>query len=203
MDKALLLKNLQKVERLAVSSKWYRLFHNPYKYFNAVFFHKYIYKRNKKVKKVKTITFFDIEIDVLLPASTDIYLTGGKSHNSEIRLAKFLIKNLKKRATFIDVGAHYGYFSLLAAQIVGKQGKVGAFEAAPSSYEVLALNTSAHQSITIKHNAISDSNGNLTFYEFPNLYSEYNSFDIKQYENEKWFSKFKPKKNLIETIQIV
>ena len=35
---------------------------------------------------------------------------------------------LKKNQIFIDVGAHYGYFSKLASEIVGKQGQVYSFE---------------------------------------------------------------------------
>ena len=32
----------------------------------------------------------------------------------------------------------------------------------------------------------------MCFYEFPNLYAEYNTLDISQFQNESWFSAYKP-----------
>ena len=36
----------------------------------------------------------------------------------------FLCKVLRRGDTFVDVGAHIGYFSMLAAAVVGESGKV-------------------------------------------------------------------------------
>lgn len=127
---------------------------------------------------------------LLLPSSTDIYLTGGKSHESEIRLAKFLIKSLDKEDTFLDVGAHYGYFSLLAAELVGVNGAVFSFEGSPASYGVLEKNNVGVSQLETVHSVVSDVSEDVIFYVFPNLYSEYNSLDVTQYENEDWFSKY-------------
>lgn len=130
---------------------------------------------------------------LLLPASTDIYLTGGKTHDSEIRLARFLIHHLNTGGTFIDIGAHYGYFSLLAAHLVGERGRVAAFEAAPATYRVLQQNMAGSAALEAIHGAVSDTAAPLTFYEFPNLYSEYNSSDIGQYEQAAWFRSSPPR----------
>jgi FkbM family methyltransferase len=43
-------------------------------------------------------------------------------------VVEFIEANLKEGQTFIDVGAYVGVYSLLAARIVGHQGKVYAFE---------------------------------------------------------------------------
>src|SRR5262249_9914683 len=43
-------------------------------------------------------------------------------------------------ATFVDVGAHWGYFSLLAADVVGAEGRIVAVEADPRIYQTLARN---------------------------------------------------------------
>lgn len=43
-------------------------------------------------------------------------------------ISEILKKHLKKGDTFIDVGANIGYFSFVAAQIVGKDGQVHSFE---------------------------------------------------------------------------
>jgi FkbM family methyltransferase len=47
---------------------------------------------------------------------------------------------LKPGMTFIDIGANVGYFSVLAAFLVGWGGRVIAFEAMPATYELLAKN---------------------------------------------------------------
>jgi FkbM family methyltransferase len=55
---------------------------------------------------------------------------------------------LKPGDTFIDVGAHVGYFSVLAAALVGAAGRVIAFEPEPRNYarlvEHVRLNGFAH-----------------------------------------------------------
>ncbi len=53
---------------------------------------------------------------------------------------RFLIERLKPGQVFVDGGACYGYFSLLAAELVGPAGKVLAFEPHPRSAALLRRN---------------------------------------------------------------
>ena len=200
MNKDNLIKNLNKVEKIAAASKFERLVAHPINYINAILYRELFYKRYKKEKEVESETFFGTKMSLLLPSGTDIYLTGGKSHGSETRLARFLINNLEIGDTFIDVGAHYGYFSLLGSKLVGQKGKVFSFEAAPKTFKVLNKNTSKTPNLKSFNLAVSDEISELKFYEFPNLYSEYNSLEVNQYKNEKWFSKYKPKEIKISSV---
>lgn len=202
MNKESLLSRLDTLQRLAEGSKWTRLKHQAGKYIFAMGFNHFIYPRTRKpvLKKAPIIT--GDSMTVLLPASTDIYLTGGKTHDSEIRLARFLIKNLKAGDSFWDIGTHFGYFSLLAARLVGNTGEVLAVEAAPKSFQLLKENVQGLAQVKIFHHAIADSLKEITFYEFPVLYSEYNSFDIEQYKNEPWFQKTKVNVLQIKTITL-
>jgi FkbM family methyltransferase len=189
-----LLQKLQTVEKLANSSKLDRLFAVPFKYILAIGYRGLVYPLLRKGLQQTATTFFGAKIGVELPSGTDIYLTGGKSHDSEIRLAKFIINHLHSGDTFVDIGAHLGYFTLLAAHITGENGKVIAFEAAKNTFALLQKNTAQCANITIVNKAISNTNDNLVFYEFPTLYSEYNSSDITQFENEAWIADYQPKK---------
>ena len=200
MTKKKLLEKLQGVEKMASGSKFKRMQQDPFKYINAILFRELNYKRNKTEKEVIANTFFEEPMHLLLPSSMDIYLTGGKTHDSEIRLAKFLINNLESGETFIDVGTHYGYFSLLAAHLIGKEGQVYSFEASPSTYKVLHKNTSNRQNVNSYNLAVSDEISELTFYEFPNLYSEYNTLDVSQFKNETWYSEYAPKEVKIRSV---
>ncbi|AWB46223.1 FkbM family methyltransferase [Paenibacillus sp. CAA11] len=47
----------------------------------------------------------------------------------EVPLTKYFINNVKPGETIVDIGANVGYFTLLAAKLVGEKGKVIAFEA--------------------------------------------------------------------------
>lgn len=190
---------LLKVKNLAQGNKMQRFLHHPMRYLTAQFFRTVVFPISKKGILRQAHTFMGAPLSIALPSGMDIYLTGGKTHDSEIRLAQFLIQFYKKNtlttAVFIDIGAHIGYFSLLVAKILEEhaiEGKIYAFEAAKGTFELLQGNLSAFKNIQCFHNALTDTEQDLSFYEFPVLYSEYNTLHIQQFENEKWFKKFRP-----------
>ncbi|MGH9675926.1 MAG: FkbM family methyltransferase [Candidatus Acidiferrum sp.] len=63
----------------------------------------------------------------LNPRTGRSYLEGG----GEPEVQAALREHLKPGMSFFDIGANIGFFSLLAARLVGKAGKVVAFEADP------------------------------------------------------------------------
>jgi FkbM family methyltransferase len=189
-----LLLQLQRVERLATAPKLMRLLRMPGRYLYAIGFRLLRYRVTKRGVAQQAQTFFGTPMTVVLPAGTDIYLTGGKTHDSEVRLARFLIQHLPPGGVFADVGAHFGYFSLLAARLVGAQGQVVSFEASATTHAVLATNVAAVPVIQAHHRAVSNRQELVSFYEFPVLYNEFNSLDVKQFAEEKWYGEFKPTK---------
>lgn len=192
-----MLAQLTAVERLARTSRSGRLLHNPLRYLKAVLFKDFIYPRSQKEKERTAYLFSGRTMQVLLPAATDIYLTGGKSHDSEIRLARFLIRNLNPGDHFLDIGAHYGYFSLIASDLVGPEGRVLALEPAAKSGRILQKNCAGLDNVEVLFKAISDQPGEISFYEFPNLFSEYNAMDVEQFRQEEWFADFTPVKTIV------
>lgn len=193
----LLEQRLENIERLARGSVLGRLFHNPIRYATALGFWRIIYPITKRGRFAKAQTFFDAEMEVVLPSATEIFLFGAKTHDSEIRLARFLMKNLQAGDTFCDVGAHFGYFSLLASQLVGKNGQVFAFEASKSTFGILRKNLLPCNNATPLHRAASDADKTLVFNEFPALYSEYNSLILPEGQHAAWM-----KNNPAQTIEV-
>jgi FkbM family methyltransferase len=63
----------------------------------------------------------------LNPRTGTTYFEGG----GEPEVQEALQQNLRAGMTFYDIGANIGLFSLLAARLVGKEGRVVAFEADP------------------------------------------------------------------------
>ena len=174
-----------------------RLFRSPFLYSSLMIFNQFLYPVFKKGVYIKANTFFNIPIRTLLPSGTDIALNGIKSHDSEIRLTKYLALELHDGDTFIDVGAHYGYYSLLASSLVGNTGKVYSVEASASSFRELKENVEGHKNITAFNTAAGDQPGTITFYEYPGPYAEYNTTIPGLYTNQKWYHNVNEKVNTI------
>ena len=180
------------MDEIAQASKLKRLLYNPVNYILGILYRYFIYPITKKGKLVYVETFFGATMKIMLPASLDIYIMQCKTHRSEVRLTKFLMQNLKEGDRFLDVGAHFGFFTLLGATLVGAKGKVYSIEAAKETYALLAENVKNLSNVEIFHNAVGNTNTEIEFYEFPILYSEYNAMNKEQYLHQAWFKKSKP-----------
>ena len=176
-QKALLWARLETIERLAGASKWRRLQNDQVRYLSATLFHRFFYRYLPGGWMRKTRTFFDQSMLVALPAGTDIFLLGAKTHDSEIRLCRLLLRQLKPADTFIDVGAHYGFYSLFAALLTGPEGRVLALEAAPAAYGLLRVNLGPVTRAMAIQCAVTDREAPVIFQEFPVLFSEYSSLN--------------------------
>jgi FkbM family methyltransferase len=94
-----------------------------------------------------------------------IYLFGITEPN----LVHWLRRSLRRGDTFIDVGAHVGFHTLLASQLVGSSGAVVAIEASPSTYAALQRNLALNRVANVRaiNMAASDHRGSLKFYRGP------------------------------------
>lgn len=90
----------------------------------------------------------------------------------------FLHKHLKPGDTFLDIGAHIGLFSVVAARLVGKAGKVVSFEPTPYTRgvmgEIVRLNGHA-ETVEIRSEAISSKRGTTSFFDTGDTISVMNS----------------------------
>jgi len=78
-----------------------------------------------------------------------------------------LFKQLvKKNMTVVDIGANIGYFTLLAASLVGEKGKVFAFEPVPQNYTLLVKNieVNSYKNVTPVQKAVSNHAGKVKFF---------------------------------------
>jgi FkbM family methyltransferase len=66
---------------------------------------------------------------------------------------------IKPGMTTLDIGAHIGYFTRLFSMLIGKEGKVYAFEPHPENFHLLQTNTSRFSNVFLSNKAISDANG--------------------------------------------
>ncbi|MBK9983415.1 MAG: FkbM family methyltransferase [Saprospiraceae bacterium] len=196
-DRNQLWQDLLAAENKSRSGKFKKLGRAPFLYPALMLFNYAWYPFFKKGVYVKANTFFGLPLRTLLPSGTDVLLNKIKSHDSEIRLSKYLTLVLQEGDVFIDVGAHYGYYSLLASVLVGNSGKVYSIEASASSFSELKENVDPLKNIIPYHAAAGDSPGTITFYEYPGPYAEYNTIIPGAYTNEKWFQTVKEKTNTV------
>jgi FkbM family methyltransferase len=118
-------------------------------------------------------TFFGAEMRVVLPeqSTCEIFCYGAIEED----VTSFLLTHITEGMTIIDVGANIGYFSLLAATLVGPSGQVHAFEPAQGTCEILRHNTRRHGNITVQQKALWSGRTTLPIHEYGRRYSTLNS----------------------------
>ncbi len=174
--------SFQKLRSLARASKAQRFLHNPARYLAFLWKSKLLPQTGIcKSSLVEATTFWGEPMQVLLPSSSDIFLTGGKTHDSEIRLAQWLANHIRDYDRFVDVGAHVGFFSLLAAHFSPGEVPIQSFEPSRAAFALLSQNTKAHQRITVTQAAIGKAEGTATFHEFGHGWAEYSSLVLENY----------------------
>ncbi|MFG1921075.1 FkbM family methyltransferase [Cryptosporangium sp. NPDC048952] len=91
-----------------------------------------------------------------------LYLFGSWEPN----LTHWISTRIRPGDTVIDVGAHIGYFTLLAAHLTGPTGQIVAIEAAPHFHEALtqALVANDVGNVRAVQAAVSDRPGHVTLY---------------------------------------
>ncbi|MET8855529.1 FkbM family methyltransferase [Streptomyces sp. NPDC004579] len=84
----------------------------------------------------------------------------------EPHLTAFMRSRIRPGDVVIDVGAHTGYYTLLASRLAGPTGAVVAIEASPDFHQALKANAEANACGTVRtvNAAVSDTPGRMTFY---------------------------------------
>ena len=123
---------------------------------------------------VFTKTFWDRKMHMVLPevVSSDICRFGFIEPN----VARSIIKFVSKNDVVIDVGAHFGFFTILMAELVGSEGQVHSFEPIPSTFKVLKKNVDYFQNIQINMEAIWKNNDHLYLNDYGLNSSAFNSY---------------------------
>lgn len=195
-------RHIDHISSLAKGSVFARFLHNPAKYAKAIGYWRLVYPIKKKGWIANAPTFFGAPMELVLPSATEIYLFGAKTHDSELRFTRFLIRNLRPSVAFCDIGAHFGFFSLLASKLVGRQGMVYAFEASSATFGILQKNTAAFPNIQAMHRAVTNEDKVLVFNEFPVLFSEYNSLLDPDAATESWAKHNPPQRVAVQGLRL-
>lgn len=118
------------------------------------FYYKYIYLfQNHDIKLIKTV--LNTLLFVYSKGLLGECLTYGMWERGTTQL---LLRTLKRGETFVDIGAHVGYYTTLASKLVGDEGKIIAFEPDPNNYKLLCKNIEINHlnNIICERQAITD-----------------------------------------------
>lgn len=146
-----------------------------------------------KPYKISWKTLWGDKMTGFLPEANTFYYYGY----CEANLTSFLLRYIKEGTTFIDVGAHIGFYSMLSSRLVGQTGKVYSFEPTSWTYSLLEKNTINLHNVISTNAGASDTNGEFSFSDYGPGYGAYNSASP-----EGTILKFKPKEIEAKTIQL-
>jgi FkbM family methyltransferase len=131
-------------------------------------------RRNGQSIERRTETFWGEKIIVVIPEPvSDSIIIAGYADET---VTSMILSCVRPGMTVFDIGAHIGFYSLLASQIVGPTGTVHAFEPGRYSYEVLTANVANRPNVSICNSAVHRSVGSLKFRDYGRYYSAFNSF---------------------------
>lgn len=118
----------------------------------------------------------------------------------EMWITKVFAKTIKEGMTVVEIGANFGYYTLLAASLIGPTGKIYAFEANSEISEILlqsiAVNGFLDRVIVIKK-VVSDKSGRIKFHKLRRLHGGSSISDISE-----GIFKFQKYKDHVETMDV-
>jgi FkbM family methyltransferase len=90
-------------------------------------------------------------------------------------------REIRPGNTVLDIGANIGYYTLIAARLVGPRGKVYAFEPDPTNFRILQKNveTNGYTNVVLVNKAVSNKNGKIRLYLNPANRGDHRVYDSK------------------------
>jgi FkbM family methyltransferase len=90
-------------------------------------------------------------------------------------LTRVLLEHLRPGMVVVDVGAHYGYYSLIASRAVGQGGLVLSVEPARSTFQLLVHNVGVLDNVRPFQLALRSVGGTVTLRDFGRRHSSLNT----------------------------
>ncbi len=100
------------------------------------------------------------------PDDSTIRAVLEQDHVWEDLETRWILHTIRRGDIFVDVGANIGYYTVVAAKIVGEEGHVYAFEPDPTSFAILKANVERNglTNVTLEQKALSNEPGSLRLF---------------------------------------
>ena len=145
---------------------------NLYRKFIKKMSHGHGFGKNPIIKKFLKNIEGNLKTEFAEIQGSKMFLDPGDSLNLSINGVygeldtQIVREQIKEGDIVIDVGANIGYYTLIFAQLVGKKGKVFAFEPEPKNFEILRKNIEInnYDNVIAEQKIISDKCGKMKLY---------------------------------------
>jgi FkbM family methyltransferase len=127
----------------------------------------------KRSCKIQVKTFWKDKMVVIIPEA--VSLSVCQYGYTEEGLTDIVLNKLKPGMIFFDIGAHFGYFSLLASLVVGNGGQVHSFEPTLTSFNILKENISGKKNVFLNNCAVFSEKKTIFFNDYGLRYAAFNS----------------------------
>jgi FkbM family methyltransferase len=118
-------------------------------------------------------TFFGEAMTVVVPELISLLISQFQFF--EYGLSSVLLQRLEPGMHVVDVGAHLGYFTLLAATLVGPTGSVHAFEPTPGTFALLRQNAGGRPNVVLNERAVFSRSGRVEIQDYGLMCAGWNS----------------------------
>jgi FkbM family methyltransferase len=112
--------------------------------------------------KVLIFAFFNLIYKIYFPLYKILYFWYKQGEKGEIN---FFRKKIKKGMDVVDVGANIGFYTVLFSKLVGRSGKVYAFEPDKKNFKFLQSVCKNLQNTILINKAVGDKTGSIRLYE--------------------------------------
>ena len=119
------------------------------------------------------------KINVLCPDTTSLEISRFGFY--EEGLTRMVLEYVKPGMTFLDVSAHIGYYTLLAAWLVGDRGPF--LRTYPGTFELLQANAGLKPNVRLNMVAVSSESGYIGFNDYGQGLMGHNSKFIAKLDN--------------------
>lgn len=138
------------------------------------------------MKNKPIFVFATILYKYFFPIYNILYSRFKKQQDKqEIEMMRNLIKPGNQ---ILDIGANIGFYAKILSKAVGAEGEVHCFEPDNQNFKHLISNTQNLENVVLNKAAVSDTEGELTFYTSHRI-----NVDHRSYQTEKYHSKHKVK----------
>ena len=147
--------------------------HSIWKFYPAKFLIRFV------VRKLRLDYVFIDGHKLFLDANDSLRLSINGTY-SEFE-TNFMKSMIKKESVVLDLGANIGYYTLMFAKLVGKNGKVFAFEPDPTNFKLLKKNVkvNGYKNVVLVNKAISNKNGKLKLFLGGTNFAGHRIYDSK------------------------
>lgn len=148
--------------------------------------------KRKYTFPLKVQTFFGYSMHIF-SCDEDLWFYGAITDLAEVKLTKFILKNIKPDDIFLDIGTHHGFYTLLVHRLLKECGTIHSFEPTKLHFNILKKNIKNKNNIHINKLALYSKEGNLQFYEHgrgsstidKNFFNQTNNFKHEKFNEIK------------------